>query len=707
MGMIVLRTATARLAGFVVGCGIFLAGCVNVVPPNETLRQEMPLNEQWRFRFGATEHPEKLSREPADWTAISLPHTWNAADGADGGGNYARGIGWYLRQFRADPAWKHRRVFIQFDGASRSAAVYLNGQVIGEHVGGFARFRFEITDALKFDADNVIAVKVSNAEDGLPPISADFTFFGGLYRGVKLFATDPLHIATLDHASDGVYVTPKKVSAAQAEVSVMAKIRNDAARTEQVRLRVELVAGDGRTVASKDALQEIAGWGDAIFEQTLALSNPRLWNGRQDPYRYTVRVSVLVSGQTKDVVTQPIGLRYFSVDPDKGFFLNGQHLDLHGVCRHQDRAGKGWAIDAADDREDFALIREMGANVIRVAHYPQSELWFDLADENGLIVWAEIPVVNEVAPAPAYADTARQQLRELIRQHYNRPGICFWGVGNETREMGESSGREKPNGPVANALIAELAALARQEDPTRLSVYASHHRSDDTKNFHTDVLGYNKYIGWYGGAAKDFAAWADELHRRFPTLRFSVSEYGAGASIAQHDDGSRKPEPGGGWHPEEYQTYFHETYWRALRERDYVWGKFIWNMFDFAADQRSEGDTSGINDKGLVTYDRKTRKDAFYFYKANWSTEPVLYIASRRFVQRTAKEVEIKVYSTAERVELFINGVSCGTRAGDQRIFRWRTELSKGVNRIEARAQGDTGAMRDECTWTLLENESK
>ena len=412
-----------------------------------------------------------------------------------------------------------------------------------------------------------------------------------------------------------------------------------------------------------------------------------------------MEVSILAGGRLRDQVTQRFGLRSYQVDADRGFFLNGNHVALHGVNRHQDRAGKGWAISADDESEDFALIEEIGANTIRVAHYQQSSHWYDLADARGMVVWAEVPMVNEVPDTAAYRDNIREQLRELIRQNYNRPSICFWSVGNETREVGETSGRAKVNGVASNRVIAELAQLVHEEDPTRLSTYASHHRGEDARNFHTDVVAFNKYQGWYSGNVEDFAGWADDVHRRFPALRFGLSEYGAGANIHQHEIGGKKPVPTGPWHPEEYQATFHEIWWQAISARPYLWGTYVWNMFDFAADIRSEGGTPGMNDKGLVTYDRKTRKDAFYFYKANWNPTPMVYIAGRRFAERPVGATEIKVYSNAAEVELLVDGRSAGRVKSDNRIFRWRVTLAPGANRIVAQSTG-APMLRDECTLT-------
>jgi beta-galactosidase len=683
-------------------CRLLLACGLIAMMHAAPVRLEEPLLDNWRFQLGAQKSDVATGPLAGAWENVTLPHTWNAADGADGNGDYFRGEGWYRRDFQLDPSWRGKRIFIEFQGANRVAEVFLNGARIGSHVGGYARFRFELTGAVRFDGANTLAVKVSNADDGTPPYSADFTFYGGLYRGVRLFATDAVHVDVLDHASNGVYISQKNVSAARADLSAAILLKNDSDRAAQALVRTVISDPQGVVVLTKEDSVALGTAAASRLEQALVIEQPRLWNGPADPALYSVKVSVLVDGRLRDEVTERIGLRFFSVDADKGLFLNGKRFEAHGVSRHQDRAGKGNAISESDDREDFALIKEMGSTAIRVAHYPQSQLWFDLSDEHGMIVWAEIPVVNEVAATEVYAENARLQLRELVRQNFNRPSILFWGVGNEMREVGEGPGRHQMSGPAANALIQVLHALVKEEDPTRLSVYASYHRPEDAKNFHTDVLGYNKYIGWYGNELpKDFAAWLDDVHKRFPQLRLSISEYGAGANILHHDEPQHKPAPGGEWHPEEYQSYFHEVHWKAMREREYLWGKFIWNMFDFGVDERSEGMAPGINDKGIVTFDRKTKKDAFFWYKANWSQEPVLHIASKRHTQRTESKAEVKIYSNAPTVELWLNGVSQGKVSVEDRLFTWKVSLAQGPNKLVARAAYPFGELTDECVWNF------
>ncbi|HEY5226992.1 MAG TPA: glycoside hydrolase family 2 TIM barrel-domain containing protein [Opitutaceae bacterium] len=430
----------------------------------------------------------------------------------------------------------------------------------------------------------------------------------------------------------------------------------------------------------------------------MRITRPHLWNGRADPYLYTVHVEVRPyaangsKGEMSDSVVEPLGLRSYVVDPEKGFILNGAYLDLHGFNRHQDRIDKGWAISDADEAEDFGIVLESGATAMRMSHYQQSDTWYSRCDRFGIVGWAEIPSWGLGMDTPEYLDSAKQQLRELIRQNFNHPSICFWGIGNETR------------GPAADAVAAALAPVVREEDPTRLSTYASNHDATDTKNWHSDVVAFNRYYGWYSKSVTDFTDWLTKTREQYPNARYGMSEFGAGASIMQHAENPPPPAARGPFHPEEYQSLYHEAYWADLKTRPYIWCKFIWCLFDFASDGRNEGDHAGRNDKGLVTYDRKVRKDAFYFYQASWTTSPVLHIASRRFVDRVDPVTEVKVYSNAPEVTLQVNGVSLGTRSDPtgSRIFRWPgVTLAPGDNQVTVTAFTGPSAASDSCTWTL------
>lgn len=657
-------------------------------------RTDVGFDDSWRFHLGDVEGAADPSFDDSTWSRIHLPHTWNARDGEDGGNNYFRGIGWYRKAFVLDGAYAARRVLLQFDGANRTAEVLVNGVAAGTHRGGFARFRFDVTAVVHPGAPNVVAVKVDNADDrNICPLQADFTFFGGLYRDVHLLALDPVHIRALDHGADSVFVTQKAVSAARAELEIRTALFNDRSEADEVVVRTAVVDQQGTVVAEAATPRAIAGRTGAEVSEAVTLDRPHLWNGVADPYLYRVHVEVRRGEEVLDHVEQPLGLRSFRIDPDRGFFLNGAAYDLHGVNRHQDRLDMGWAITEKEQQEDFALIREVGATAVRLAHYQQAPAVFDLSDRAGLVVWVEIPLVEKVTDSVEFADNARQQLVELIRQNYNHPSVVFWGIGNEQRRSDAAT----------NRLLSELNALVHTEDPTRLSTYA--HcclPDDDPVARHTDVIGYNRYQGWYSGAVDDFGPWADAIHRANPRLRIGISEFGAGASVRQHAIDPARPAPAGRFHPEEYQALFHEAYWKAMKDRPYLWGKFVWNMFDFAVDQRDEGDTPGRNDKGLGTYDRRTRKDAFYWYKANWSNAPFVHITSRRFSARTSPATEVKVYSNCDSVELRVNGRSLGVERSEDRIFRWPSvTLARGDNTIEAIGRRGEQTFSDRCRWQL------
>ena len=382
-----------------------------------------------------------------------------------------------------------------------------------------------------------------------------------------------------------------------------------------------------------------------------------------------------------DRVTQPLGLRFYRIDPDKGFFLNRKHLPLQGVCRHQDRSEVGNALRPQHHEEDVALMLEMGVNAVRLAHYPQATYFYDLMDKNGIIVWAEIPFVGPggyndkgFVDLPAFRANGKEQLKELIRQHYNHPSICVWGLFNELTELGDN--------PVE--YIKELNVLAHQEDTTRPTTSASNQMGD--LNFITDAIAWNRYDGWYGGTPADLGKWLDRMHKDHPEICIAISEYGAGASIYHQQDSLVKTVPTSWWHPENWQTYHHIENWKTISSRPYVWGSFVWNMFDFGAAHRTEGDRPGINDKGLVTFDRKVRKDAFYFYKANWNREePMLYLTGKRNTVRTQRLQTITAFTNLSGAELFVNGKSYGKAIPDSyAILEWKNvELEPGENEIK------------------------
>lgn len=637
-------------------------------------RQDILLNNDWNFRFS---HQVQKGTE----VRVDLPHTWNAQDALSGKIDYKRGIGNYEKNLFIRPEWKGKRLFIRFEGVNNIADVFINRRHIGEHRGGYGAFIFEITGKVEYGKENSILVRVNNGEQlDIMPLVGDFNFYGGIYRDVHLLITDETCISPLDYASPGVRLIQDSVSHRYAKVRAIVDLSNGSSGNQEVELNVRLL--DGQRVV-KEGTKNVNLSGNEVMQQelTFEIDQPHLWNARQDPFLYQAEVTLFRNGQMVDRVTQPLGLRFYRIDPDKGFFLNGKHLPLQGVCRHQDRSEVGNALRPQHHEEDVALMLEMGVNAVRLAHYPQATYFYDLMDKNGIIVWAEIPFVGPggyndkgFVDLPAFRANGKEQLKELIRQHYNHPSICVWGLFNELTELGDN--------PVE--YIKELNVLAHQEDTTRPTTSASNQMGD--LNFITDAIAWNRYDGWYGGTPADLGKWLDRMHKDHPEICIAISEYGAGASIYHQQDSLVKTVPTSWWHPENWQTYYHIENWKTISSRPYVWGSFVWNMFDFGAAHRTEGDRPGINDKGLVTFDRKVRKDAFYFYKANWNREePMLYLTGKRNTVRTQRLQTITAFTNLSGAELFVNGKSYGKAIPDSyAILEWKNvELEPGENEIK------------------------
>ncbi|MFS2657284.1 glycoside hydrolase family 2 TIM barrel-domain containing protein [Bacteroides ovatus] len=637
-------------------------------------RQDILLNNDWNFRFSH-------QVQKGTGVRVDLPHTWNAQDALSGKIDYKRGIGNYEKNLFIRPEWKGKRLFIRFEGVNNIADVFINRRHIGEHRGGYGAFIFEITGKVEYGKENSILVRVNNGEQlDIMPLVGDFNFYGGIYRDVHLLITDETCISPLDYASPGVRLIQDSVSHRYAKVRAIVDLSNGSSGNQEVELNVRLL--DGQRVV-KEGTKNVNLSGNEVMQQelTFEIDQPHLWNGRQDPVLYQAEVTLFRNGQMVDRVTQPLGLRFYRIDPDKGFFLNGKHLPLQGVCRHQDRSEVGNALRPQHHEEDVALMLEMGVNAVRLAHYPQATYFYDLMDKNGIIVWAEIPFVGPggyndkgFVDLPAFRANGKEQLKELIRQHYNHPSICVWGLFNELTELGDN--------PVE--YIKKLNVLAHQEDTTRPTTSASNQMGD--LNFITDAIAWNRYDGWYGGTPADLGKWLDRMHKDHPEICIAISEYGAGASIYHQQDSLVKTVPTSWWHPENWQTYYHIENWKTISSRPYVWGSFVWNMFDFGAAHRTEGDRPGINDKGLVTFDRKVRKDAFYFYKANWNREePMLYLTGKRNTVRTQHLQTITAFTNLSGAELFVNGKSYGKAIPDSyAILEWKNvELEPGENEIK------------------------
>lgn len=661
-------------------------------------RESPDLDAGWKF----IKQDAGLTATAADWIKVTVPHTWNAQDGQLGKvGNpgvkdgYYRGACWYARNFDAPMAWENKRVFIRFEAAALVSKTYLNGHLLGEHRGGFTAFCYELTPYLQFGGANDLRVQVDNSpQEDVPPLSGDFNVDGGLYRPVHLIVTDPICITPLDFASPGVFLETKSLDKQSATVEVRSLISNGENASAKITVEVEIKDANGQSVGKWDSDQSIEGNTTATVTNMLFLPNPHLWNGRKDPYLYSATVRVLRGGKIADEVSQPLGLRTVAISQAQGFLLNGEPYPIHGVCLHQDYFDKGWALSPADHDRDVRIILDMGVTAIRLAHYPQSEYLHDLCDRNGLLLWNEVSLVNIIRDTPAFRTNAEQQLRELILQRYNHPAVAFWGMFNEL---------ENQKTPPPDTLLRHLQEVIHEQDPSRIDVGASDHNNRSYNKIPTGIC-FNSYPGWYGkGMPDDLAKFIDDRSREVGK-RIGVSEYGGGGNPFQHQEGPpQKVAHDGQFHPEEWQDYLHEREWAILRNNPNIWGSFAWVMFDFPSAGRNEGGHPGLNDKGLVTQDRNVKKDVYFFYKANWNLEPMVYIASRRSTPRRLASTEVKVYSNCQQVELIVNGTSLGRMQPDEiKIARWpNVTLKAGTNHIKAVGYFVTGQLDDSCVWEL------
>ena len=578
-------------------------------------------------------------------TTVDLPHTWNARDGQDGGNDYWRGTCIYRTHFAA-PQFNtaSHQVWIQFDGVNASAHVVLNGSPVCNHDGGYSTFRANITELLR--DENELTVEVDNSKnDRVYPQKADFTFYGGIYRDVSLMVVSKNHFALDYFGGPGIRITP---TVQGADASVQVTTWHDG----EGEVSIELLDAAGNTVAT--------GKGPDI---TLTIFNAHLWNGVKDPYLYSCKARLVVNGTVEDETTTRFGVRSFKVDPKKGFFLNGKSYPLHGVSRHQDRKGLGNAITREMHDEDMALIKEIGANTIRLAHYQHDQYFYDLCDEVGMVVWAEIPYISEHMPNGR--ENTISQMKELIIQNYNHPCIVCWGVSNEITISTKDKKDMLDNHRQLNDLCHEM-------DKTRLTTLACYAMCGPfNRSAHiTDMVSWNLYLGWYvpGFILNDL--WMGFFHLCFPNRPFGYSEYGAEGMPNLHST-----HPHRGDHTEEYQAKYHEYMLRCFKRHPWMWATNVWNMFDFAADARDQGGEPGMNHKGLVTFDRKTKKDSFYLYKAWWSDEAFVHICSKRFVERTGSTATVKVYSNQSTVALYVNGNKVGEQTGEH-VFTFKVPLN-------------------------------
>lgn len=611
------------------------------------MRTLQTINEHWQFAM-----PDQKPK------TVSVPHTWNNRDGQDGGDDYWRGKCLYTKEFKAPALREDQRLYLEFRGVNSSARVVLNGKEAICHDGGYSTFRCDITGLLQ--PENCLQVEVDNSvNDTVYPQKADFTFYGGIYRDVVLVTVNRYHFEMDYFGGSGLMITPKPTNDYR-DASVAIKTWHNAPDGE---VKVTLYNADRKIVAE--------GTGS---EQTLTFSDVRLWNGLEDPYLYTAKAQLLVGGEVVDEVSTCFGVRDFFADPQKGFYLNGKPYPLRGVCRHQDRKGLGNAITTAMHDEDMDLIRQIGANTIRLAHYQHDQYFYDLCDEYGMVVWAEIPYIS------SHMNNGREntisQMKELIVQNYNHPSIVTWGLSNEITISTKDKKDMLDNHRVLND-------LCHQMDSTRLTTLACYAVCGPfNKVAHiSDIVSWNLYLGWYVPGLFLNDLWVDFFHLVYPKRCLGYSEYGAEGMPNLHSS-----HPYRGDHTEEYQAKYHEYLARFIDKRPWMWATHIWNMFDFAADARDQGGEPGMNHKGMITFDRKIKKDSFYLYQAWWSKDPMVHICSKRYENRTEKVTTVKVYSNCEDVKLYANGQEiCGKRK--DKVFTFRVPMSKNV-KLKAEASG-------------------
>ena len=602
------------------------------------MRNVLNFNAKWAFSKQTTEIPAVL---PADWEAVDLPHSWNAIDGQDGNNDYYRGKGYYAKAFTKAELPEAACYYLELRGANSSADVYLNGECLKHHDGGYSTWRVDLTASLK--EENLLVVVVDNsANETVYPQMADFTFYGGLYRNVNIICTSENHFDLDYYGTPGIHITPA-VEGENAKVKVETRICE---LKDGQTIKYTVYDKDENVIAETECADKCA---------ELEIKNVHLWNGKKDPYLYYCEAELMQGGEVLDNVCSRFGCRTFKIDPNEGFILNGESYPLRGVSRHQDRWGIGNALLPEHHEEDIELICEVGATTIRLAHYQHDQYFYDLCDEKGLVIWAEIPYISKHMPGGR--ENTISQMNELIEQNYNHPSIVVWGLSNEI-SIGGSDEDLLENHRILNDLCHQL-------DKTRLTTIAavSMCKMDDPYLLIPDVVSYNHYFGWYGGETDMNGPWFDKFHATHPNIPIGCSEYGCEA-LNWHTSN-----PMQGDYTEEYQAYYHEELIKQFMSRKYLWATHVWNMFDFGADARNEGGENGQNHKGLVTFDRKYKKDSFYAYKAWLSDEKFVHICSKRYIDRVEDVTKVTVYSNMPEVELFANGVSVGKKAAEDHFF--------------------------------------
>ena len=634
------------------------------------MREIISLNENWTLSFPKGDHATEQ---------VNLPHTWNAVDGNDGNGSYLRTTGVYTRTFTAPKQPREGgRSYVEVLAAALNSTVKVNGQVATTHEGGFSIFRADVTD-LCHEGENELTIEVSNEDTpSMYPSSADFTFYGGLYRGVNLISVPNAHFDLDYYGGPGMMVTPVPTEDGGANFTIKSFVTNPA---DDLTVMYSIEDCFGREVASA-----VRGSGDT--EVTIYVPDAQLWS-MDEPNLYTVIATLQRNNEEVDEIAANVGVRSFKVTPDEGFSINGVPTPLRGVSRHQDRVFEGNALTAEEHYDDAMLIKELGANTIRLAHYQHSQDFYDACDEIGFAVWAEIPFISVFKKGEGAHKHVMEEMKELIIQNYNHPSIMFWGISNEILIGG-----------ISQELVDthhDLEKLCKELDPTRLTTIAHVSTTPVNGPMHhiTDLESYNHYFGWYGGKMEQNGPWLDQFHTEHPDICIGISEYGCEGIINWHSNTPQCKD-----YTEEYQALYHEHMAQVFEDRPWVWASHVWNMFDFGCAARNEGGVSGRNNKGLVTMDRKTKKDSYFVYQAYWTQTPMIHIAGRRHAQRAGETTEIKVYSNQDTVVLYVNGKEVGQQTA-HRVFKFNVALNEGFNTIVAVA----GDVKDSITLEKVAEE--
>ena len=648
------------------------------------MRKRYAIDRGWSF-YEIKDNKDK--EEVRDVQVVDLPHTWNK----DLSASRAKFV--YVKDLEISDQHKDDKLFLEFQGADTVCQVYLNDQFVGEHRGGYSTFRFELTNLYSWDEINQLKVYVDNRPtEDVSPLLGDFTIYGGLYRSVNLICVGESHFDLMFHGSSGVILRPELDSNNRGVLEIEGHI----VMKKDSKVHYTLRAHDGSVVAHEVVEIDLSpGDNNKNLKTTIMIDACRSWKGKEDPYLYDFEAELIVEERTVDQVKMKTGFRKCGLDSEKGFFLNGKSLRINGVAKHQDFDGVGNAITSDTLRKDFDLIGEISANSVRLSHYQHNQETYDICDREGYVVWAEIPMMS-MPDNVNLMDNAKEQLKELVYQNAHHPSICFWGIQNEIAMGGESLQMYKG--------VNDLNDLFHEIYPKAISASANMNfvKNDSTMNFITDLLGYNQYFGWYYGKEEELSEWLDIFHKDNPQVALGISEYGADCNLNFHSDQPKVKD-----YSEEFQAIYHEKTYQIINSKPYLWGSYVWNMFDFGSSVRNEGGTVGKNAKGLVSFDRKVKKDSFYFYKAMWSDEKFLHLCEKRFEKRHRERMNVKVYSNFDEISLFVNNELIRQKSCDAMVDFEDIPLKMGKNQIRVSAIVDNEVYTDEAIWIRTEEKEE